>query len=231
MTAADAGAGRPAANQGDAQGQVLCKEILADAERQAQRTRRRAKRDADAALKEAQAEARKVREQRLADARDEACRARDLILARVGVEVARLRAARTEQVLREVRDGGQQRLAGREGFDYRGRLAALASEAIGAMEGRRFVLELAAADLEAGAEGLAEEVRRRVGRDDIEVTVSPDPAKIGAGVVVRDAEGRQVWDNSFEARLDRLWPELRLQIAKRLLAATGQGENKDGGPA
>jgi vacuolar-type H+-ATPase subunit E/Vma4 len=31
--------------------------------------------------------------------------------------------------------------------------------------------------------------------------------------VVTDAEGRQTWDNSLEARLERMWPDLRNRIA------------------
>jgi vacuolar-type H+-ATPase subunit E/Vma4 len=35
----------------------------------------------------------------------------------------------------------------------------------------------------------------------------------GGGVIVHDAAGRQVWDNRLAPRLERLWPELRRQLA------------------
>ena len=194
----------------------LCQEILGDASKQAERIRRRAGREAGEFVAKAKVEAQKARDQRLAEAAAQAQRARDLILARVGVEVGRMRAARTEQVLCDCLDAARKRLAERGGFDYGDRLAALAAEAIGGMAGRRFVLELGAADLAAFAARLPGEVLKRAAGRDIEVTVLPEPAKIGAGVIVRDADGRQVWDDSFEARLERLWPELRLEIARRL---------------
>ena len=45
------------------------------------------------------------------------------------------------------------------------------------------------------------------------VSVSYDPEITGGGVIVEDGEARQIWDNRFLKRLERMWPELRRQIA------------------
>ncbi len=45
--------------------------------------------------------------------------------------------------------------------------------------------------------------------------MAAEPAKIAAGVVVRDADGRQLWDDDLLARLDRLWPAARREVAVR----------------
>jgi vacuolar-type H+-ATPase subunit E/Vma4 len=195
--------------------EVLRDEILGDARRQADRTIRRAERDGQALLQKARQEAEQARQDRLAQARRQADRARDLALARVPVEVARMRAERLEEALGRVRAEAEAHLKKRPA-DYGAMVANLAAEAIRAMDGRRFVLGLSESDRGALAANLADEVRRRVGRDDLDIAVAEAPAPIEGGVIVRDADGRQVWDQGFEARLRRLWPELRRELGQRL---------------
>ena len=206
---------------------VLRDEILADARRQADREVGRAKRDADAILKRAGDEGEKSRTERLEAAREEARRRRQLVLARVPVEVGRMRMARTERALDGVREEAWRRLAERDGHDYRATVVALAAEAIAGMEGRRFVLGLAARDVGEIGPDLAGPVRERVGREGLEVRVDADGAPIEGGVVVRDEAGRQTWNNSLEARLERLWPALRCEIGGRVLAAGDRPEAEE----
>jgi len=199
---------------------VLRDEILSDARRQAERALRRAERDAQEALEQARKEADADRAGRLDVARREAERRRNLLLASVPVEEARMRADRLEETLRSVHDEARRRLADRGGEEYHRTLVRLAAEAVAQMAGPGapgFVLALGAEDLKASADRLADEVRRAVGRKGLEVTVAPEPAPIEAGVLVRDAEGRQVWNNGLAARLERLWPALRLAVGARLL--------------
>ncbi|MGB2998945.1 MAG: V-type ATP synthase subunit E family protein [Phycisphaerae bacterium] len=204
------------------QADVLREEILADARHQAERTLRRAKRDAENLVKQAQAGADKARQERLAAARTEAERRHNLILAAIPIEEARMRAARIEDILNRVREEARKRLLARDGFDYRETVIRLAAEAISRMAGKRFVLELAERDLGDLGDTLAGEVRRRSDRDELEISVAPEPAKIEGGVVVRDVEGRQVWDDSLAARLERLWPAARRAVASRLFPDEAQ---------
>jgi len=192
---------------------VLTDEILADARRQAERIRTRAGREAKDITDKARAQADADRRQRLAAAHDEADRQRQLTLATVPIEVARMRAEKVEAALQSICDEARRRLLAREGFDYRQTVIALAAEAAGRLQGDAVVLELAAADTEALGADLAEAVRRRAGRDGLRVSIAPEAADIPGGVVVRDAEGRQVWDNSLGGRLKRFWPALRRRIA------------------
>ena len=196
---------------------VLREEILADARRQAERTVRRAERDAEDALAQARKEADADRDSRLDAARREAERRRNLVLAAIPVEEARMRAQRVEEVLEAIRDEARRRLAERGGEEYRRTLVRLAAEAVSNMAGERFVLELGAADLKAVGNGLADDVRKAVGRQGLQIAVAPEPADIETGVIVRDADGRQVVDNRLVARLERLWPALRLAIGARLV--------------
>jgi len=81
------------------------------------------------------------------------------------------------------------------------------------MEGAVFVVKVSEGDRTLLGDGLAEEVAHRVGRSSLNVTVEYDPEIRGGGVVVEDAEARQMWDNRLLKRLERMWPELRRQIA------------------
>lgn len=191
---------------------ILREEILADARRQSGEIIQRARQEVEALLAEAAADANKLRQERLDQARAEAARRRELILATVPVEAGRLRSARVEELLESVHDEIRRRLTARDGFDYRESVAALAAEAIKQMHGTAFIVKLSAADRAAFGDELAREVIRRVGQS-LNLTVSNDATLKESGAIIEDAEQRQVWDNRLLARLERLWPELRRQIA------------------
>lgn len=194
---------------------VLTEEILADARRQAERILARARRDAQDTTGKAKEAAEKDRAERLAAARAEAARRAQLVLATLPVETGRMRAAHVEKQLEAVHDAVRRRLGGREGFDYRQAVTGLAVEAASRLASDAVVLKLSEADRQAFGAELAEEVRRGVGRDGLQVTVAPEGAAIEGGVIVSDAAGRLAWDNSLAGRLDRLWPALRREIAAR----------------
>jgi len=192
--------------------QVLCDEILAEARAQGETILRAARDQAAAPVARARAEAETARRDRLSRTRAEAARRRELLLATVPVEAGRLRDARIEALLQSVHDEVGRRLGAREGLDYRETLVRLAALAIRGMAGEAFLVALAPADRATLGPGLADEIAARAGRSPLVVELADDPAVEG-GVIVRDSEGRQVWDNRLAARLERLWPELRRQLA------------------
>jgi len=202
---------------------ALTDDILADARRQADRARRKAQREAKGIVRDGKQQAEAERRQRLDEARAEADRRRRLTLAAVPVEQQRLRARHVEEALEAIRDEARSRLVSRDGLDYRDLLVRLAAEAVQGMAGTMFVLELSAEDREAFGSDLAQAVADRAGQQGLEISLSPEPAAIEWGVVVRDAEGRQSWDDGLAARLQRFWPEARRAVAE----ATGLLEDKN----
>ena len=193
--------------------EVLRAEILAEARRESEQILLRARQEAEALLAKAAAEADKFREERLAQARAEAARRKELILATVPVEAGRLRSARVETLLESVHEEVRRRLQARAGFDYRETVIRLAAEAMQQMQGSAFVVKLSAADRAALGDGMAEAISRRVGRSPLQITMANDATLTEVGAIIQDNEGRQVWDNRLLARLERLWPELRREIA------------------
>jgi hypothetical protein len=51
--------------------------------------------------------------------------------------------------------------------------------------------------------------------------------QLAALQLVRDADGRQVVDNRLVARLERLWPALRLAIGARLVPDEPEKKDKE----
>jgi len=172
----------------------------------------RAKQDAEAFLTNAAAEANRAGQERLDQARAEADRRSALILSTVAVETDRFRAARIEALLESVHEEARQRLLDREGFEYRETVIDLASHAIRRMAGTAFVVKLPDTEKPTVGNNLVDEIVRHVGQP-VSTTISYEQDTTGGGAVVEDAEAHQLWDNRLLKRLERLWPELRRQIA------------------
>jgi vacuolar-type H+-ATPase subunit E/Vma4 len=206
---------------------ILCAEILAEARLESEQLVRRARNEAAALLTQAEAEAERLWQERLVQAGTEAARRKELILATVAVEVGRERSAAIEALLQAIREQARRQLVARREFDYRATVIALASEAISHMTGDTFIVKLLAVDRIALGDGLAEAITTRLGRSPLSITIADEPAISEGGLVVQDAQGRQTWDNRLPARLERLWPELRRQIAVR--ASLVEGNSRPGG--
>ncbi len=202
---------------------ILTEEILAEARRQSEKAILHAQQEAKSLLAEAGAEADKAREEMLALAHAEALRRKELILATVPVEVGRMRSARVEALLQSVHEDVRRRLLACKGFDYRETVVALAAEAICRMAGDTFVVKVSVADCTTLGKGLAEDIARRTGRGQLTITILAEATITESGLIVQDIEGRQCWDNRLSARMERLWPEIRRQIAVATLLDAGSG--------
>lgn len=196
--------------------QPLCDQIQAEARQAVAALRAQARQQAAALRASTLQETQARRDRLLSDARQEAARKAELILAAVPVETARLRATRIERLLTAVHDEIRQRIDAREGFDYLTTLIELAVEAATQMPGNAFRLRLSPSDRQQFGEQLAQAIPVRVGRSGLTLTVTGEDAVTGGGVVVTDSDQRVIWDNQLTARLDRLWPGLRCQVAAEL---------------
>jgi vacuolar-type H+-ATPase subunit E/Vma4 len=191
----------------------LCEEILAEARRQRDELLRRAHQEAQELSNQAATDATRLREEQLERARREAARRSELVQAAVNVEVQLLRLARIESVLEMVRDRARRQLLERRGYDYAATLVALAREAAARMAGEALVVKLSPADRREFGTGLVEALagdRSGVSRL---FALAEDSSLQGGGLVMEDPEGRRIWDNRLDARLRRLWPELRRRMA------------------
>jgi vacuolar-type H+-ATPase subunit E/Vma4 len=194
--------------------EVLSGEILAEAGRKCDEILYRARQVAESLLATATAEADKIRKDKLDAAKAEAARRTELILATVPVEAGRLRAARTEAILENIREAARRQLQSHHSERHE-TVVALAGDGLRRMPGTDFTLKLSAADHAAFGDKLTEEICRRAGRSPLKLTAVADPAVTDGGVIVQAGDGLRIWDNRLLSRLERLWPELRRQIAVR----------------
>ncbi len=174
--------------------------------------------EAEKILADAEAGALEARNEIMASALAAAGRRREMLLASVPAEAARLRAERREALLDSIKAEAAGLLPAAAGPVKHAVLAALAAEAVRRMEGDRFIVSLSPEDRGAAA-GLVTEIKLLSGRGSLELKVEELPGLDG-GVVVTDAEGRQRWDNSFRARLERSWPEFRWRLAEGAVDGT-----------
>lgn len=141
---------------------------------------------------------------------------RRMLHAAAELEAGRLRAARLETLLALIKADAEAGLGREAARADAGVIAALAAEAVRGMEGTVFEVTVPAGVLK-GRPGLASEIEGLAGKGKLEMTFKEDPG-LGGGAAVLGAGGRQFWDNSFAARLERLWPELRSRFAAELAA-------------
>ncbi len=193
--------------------ELLRQEILEEARGQAEAIRNHARQKAEVILAEAEKEAAQLRADRMEAARAEVRRRTEAILATVCVEAGRMRSARIEDALQAIHDRARDELRARSGFDFPRIIAGLAAEALGQMAGDAFELRLSRADHDALGRELMDEIRSRSSRSNLTIRLVADSNLNRGGLWLEDDAGRQAWNLSLEARLERCWPELRRQIA------------------
>jgi vacuolar-type H+-ATPase subunit E/Vma4 len=191
---------------------ALCVEILAAASREAGEIRHAAEIEAASVLSKAAAEAEKIRRETIEQAQIRAKKQTETILETVKVEKRRMRAARVEGLLESMRDDMRKSLEARNDNSHE-TIISLAVEAISNMPADDLVLTISGEDNGTYGNGLAEKIIRRARRPQLRLTISTNPTMTGGDVTVQDTGGLQFWDNRLKSRLERLWPELRRQIA------------------
>lgn len=202
-------------NSDDSSGiERLCAGIAEQAREEAERILAQARADRAAALARAENEAREQAERAVSRAREEARQHRENVLSMVPVELARMRAAAIEKLLEDIRNEVLQRLNDRKSCGSPDTLAALAVDAIRQMEGTAFVIAASTEDVREFGTALRDAIAAASGSGHAIELVAENGIK--TGVLVRDQTGRQRWDNRLEARLERLWPALRVQLLDAL---------------
>lgn len=183
--------------------EALKREILEMARRDGEGIIAAAEAEAETVLAGARTEGAGALREKTAAAEAAVARMRALMRAAVPAEAGRERAALQEELLESIKAIAADKLAANA--DRSRAAASLAAQAMGCMEGDSFVVTVEPAD---NRPELAAEVAGLCPRP---VTVAVEEGSLpgGGGAQVRSSDGRQRWDNSFGARLERAWPWLR----------------------
>jgi vacuolar-type H+-ATPase subunit E/Vma4 len=202
------------------QQQSLEQEILADARRRAERATQRARRDAERIVGEARESAQQERDRLMASVHQRVERQERMQKARLEQELLRMRRQAFQDVLERVRAEARDELsalaASEEGRQV---LVRLAVSAIDAMRGERFRLALSAGERQRWGEGLAQDVEAAVSAElgrAVSVELDPEELKARGGLTVRGEGTRELVDQTFEARMGRLWDDIRGHVAGML---------------
>jgi vacuolar-type H+-ATPase subunit E/Vma4 len=193
--------------------EALLREIIEEASRKKEDILNRARQMARALVDDAEQESRRTAADQLRSGRAEAKRRKEAILATVPVEAARLHATHVEELLQSIHDAALQRLQGWSKQEFSAAIVRLATEALEHMAGGSFLIRAHPVTRGGLGNDIAEQVTQRAKDPSLKLDVVQDSGLRDGEVLLQDAEGRQQWNISPEARLKRLWPELRMQIA------------------
>jgi vacuolar-type H+-ATPase subunit E/Vma4 len=193
-----------------ATGSKLCEGILAEAASQCDEIRRKARTQAEAILAEARAGADQFRQETLAAAVRTAAAHREQLLAGIPIKTNRERARVIDSLLQQIRDLASRRLLDLSSFDYPGALLELTRDAMNRMPGEAFVVRLSPDDLREFGEALRRDIAARSSYRQVRFVEDPS---VTAGVIVETSDASSVCDHRLTCRLERLWPEIRRQLA------------------
>ena len=194
-----------------AQEERLRAEMKQDAERKARRIIDRARREAGKLLDEVRREVSELRRVRLAMAQHTAEDQVSAILAGVEHETRRRRLIAREEVIRAALSRALERAASTQGNERKKILTAALSQAIADFPDDRFRIHCSPDDV----------ARVRESADTLPegTEIVADPSVTG-GIVIVSEDGVRRYENSFEARLERMRELLRV-VAYRALMAPG----------
>ncbi|RKY27415.1 MAG: hypothetical protein DRP79_03365 [Planctomycetota bacterium] len=193
----------------DAQNKIS-EEILADARTKAERALRSARREAEKITKKARDDAKQIEREVINHARARAESQAKVIQAATEPAKRRIELDAREETLLNVISDAKARLLNRDSDDYGRTLAALTAEAAELLQDEELTAYLSSEDYDrfgAALPGLL---------PGLTLEVRPALQPLEGGVIVETADGRRRVDNSIEARLERIYPELRRAIAQTL---------------
>ena len=196
----------------------LCAGILMEARRQADGILNHARQEGTTLIAQAEVRAAQLLQERQTAANQEANQRRQRILAALPVEVARARCLALESLLSAIRERALDELEAKQSYNYEASILALASEAIAHMTGNEFQLVLQLSDGATLGRRLTAAVANQVKNPELKLTIAEDPAMTSAGIQLYNVSRNETWDNRLASRLERLWPELRQQLAVQIAA-------------
>jgi vacuolar-type H+-ATPase subunit E/Vma4 len=202
----------------------MVEKILGDARSEADRAIKNAGRSVEAERRKAEAEAEKVRQEILERVQRKVDRLKAKETASAQIESKRMLLKAREQAISGILETVAQELEKvREDHSrYRKVLRKLAAEAVAAVDLPEVVLRLTPEDAALVKEGFAGEVtadvKAMVGKGiEIKVETETEEGLASGGCIAASGDGRIIFDNTFNRRLERMRPELRSLIVREVL--------------
>jgi len=195
---------------------VLRREILADAERKARRAVTKGRRQAEKIVEKANKDAERALSLARKQIEKRAARERASAESTLSAEMRRLELVAKDDLINEVFDRVLRELASETDAERKTIVERLATRGLAAMNGSRFSMVVAPQDEKLIDDDLLARISRKARRSASIVVESSSGIQGGAAMLSSD--GRQQYDNSWEARIERLSSTLRLKVAEILFA-------------
>jgi len=192
---------------------ALGEEILGDARKRADRAVRNAEREAKEGLTEARHKAEAAAGEILEAARVRGERRARVELASLVVDRRRMELEAKEEVIEAIFEAAIEAAGNPE--RRRAAIARLAQAAAEQTSGGRLVVRVGERDAGTLDEGFIADLNARA-KGGWTFTRGGNGGRASGGVIVETADGREVFDNTFEARARRLHEAIRAELGKRL---------------
>jgi len=207
---------------------LFSEQIRKEAQEEIEKIREKAELSARRKTQEAEREAERIAREMGQGAEEQAKSIDVRTMAGVSLETKRTMLRLQGQITDEVLAKAMARFKELRGTkQYADFLKELAVQGILALGEETCVLAPAAEDRDLFTEelvrGIEDLARRRSGRK-VMATVSMDVSPDGSGIRVYSGKGNMLFDNTLEARLERLWDELIMTVMKEVFA--GEREQK-----
>lgn len=182
-------------------------------------------------LRDALLEADQVYEQVMAQAKKEAAQRTDQLRSAARLTWKQEFLRQQEMLLDQILDQTRQRLTQvRVSSDYPHILLRLAGEGIEILGGSRFRMQVSNGDKaflnDEWFSALQSLVLTKQNQGEFYAELVPEPAPISGGIIIFDENELNMVDNSFEQRLQRLWPFFRQELVKRYLREIENGDSE-----
>lgn len=187
------------------QEEKLQKEILNDAQRKKERILKRARSDAEKLMKEAKKEHEKRRELRLSQAERTAEERSCAVLAGIRQEIKKQELTLVESVLESIFEDALVRFRAQKGKEREEALERLCLESVQALGSNDVKVHMSSSDYSE----FGKCVEKAVSQIAIHATVESSK-DVEDGVTATSVDGRKRCVNTYEARLARRKPELRM---------------------
>ena len=197
--------------------ELLKQEVLADADSRADTVRKRAEREAKKIARDAAQKAKAITDQAVAEASQEAELETRRVLATAPLEQKRRDLSAREELINDAISQATSRLLAQDEEPRTAMLAGLLEAAAVEIGEPELIVSCSQSDAPL-LETVIEKARKTLAASGATVcfqAAAPQLA-ISSGLVVRTPGGHKVVDNTLEARRDRLFPQLRLALAKTL---------------
>jgi V/A-type H+-transporting ATPase subunit E len=178
----------------------------------------RAKRTAESRLDEAREAAKAETDQILAAAKARAELERRRIISDLSLEMKKVTLKARGELVEEALTQVRARLQKARGTpEYRETLKALIVEGILALDRRQVNVSVSSADAAMANEAFFKEVAAEYGQQ-VLITPAADLDEKTMGAIVRAADGSVLFDNTIDARMERLADELQLVVSREVFA-------------